>query len=96
VTTSARLGGVNGSGIRFFVGCALIIQTILLDPSRAVWTDRASNVSSLDPSGADQADAENPSRNRKVEVRIPPRAPDADGLRASWPGEMFGSTVNQG
>jgi len=30
-------------GIRFFVGCALIIpmiiQTILLDPSKAVWTD---------------------------------------------------------
>jgi hypothetical protein len=36
----------------------LIIQTILLDPSRAVWTDEAANVSSLDPSGADQSDAE--------------------------------------
>jgi hypothetical protein len=52
------------------VGCALIIhliiQTILLDPSKAVWNDSASNVSSLDPSGADQADAEHPTRNRKV------------------------------
>jgi hypothetical protein len=44
----------------------LIIQTILLDPSRAAWTDAASNLSSLDPSGADQADAEHPTRNRKV------------------------------
>jgi hypothetical protein len=44
----------------------MIIQTILLDPSRAVWTDEASNVSSLDPSGADQADADHPTRNRKV------------------------------
>jgi hypothetical protein len=44
----------------------LIIQTILLDPSGAVWTDWAGNVSRLDPSGAIQADAEHPSRNRKV------------------------------
>jgi hypothetical protein len=44
----------------------LIIQTIGLDPSGAVWTDEAPNVSRLDPSGADQIDAEHPSRNRKV------------------------------
>jgi hypothetical protein len=44
----------------------LIIQTILLDPSRAVWSDSASNVSRLDPSGAVQVDAEHPARNRKV------------------------------
>jgi hypothetical protein len=44
----------------------LIIQTILLYPSRAVWTDEASNVSRLDPSGAVQIDAEHPTRNRKV------------------------------
>ena len=54
-------------GIRFFVGCALIIpmiiQTIRLDP---VWTDGAANVSRQDPSGADQIDAEHPSGNRKV------------------------------
>ena len=42
----------------------LIIQTILLDPSGAVWTDDAGNVSRLDRSGADQVDAEHPSRNR--------------------------------
>ena len=57
--------------LRFCVGCALIIhliiQTILLYPSAAVWTDEASNVSRLDPSGAIQADAEHPTRNRKVE-----------------------------
>jgi hypothetical protein len=41
-------------------------QTILLDPSGAVWTDDAAHVSRLDPSGAIQADAEHPSRNRKV------------------------------
>jgi hypothetical protein len=44
----------------------LIIQTIGLDPSGSVWTDEASNVSRPDPSGADQADAEHPTRNRKV------------------------------
>jgi hypothetical protein len=44
----------------------MIIQTIGLDPSRAVWTESASNLSSLDPSGAIQADAEHPTRNRKV------------------------------
>ena len=36
----------------------LIIQTIRRDPSGAVWTDGASNVSRLDQSGADQIDAE--------------------------------------
>jgi hypothetical protein len=30
----------------------MIIQMIGLDPSGAVWTDEASNVSRLDPSGA--------------------------------------------
>jgi hypothetical protein len=44
----------------------MIIQTIGLDPSRAIWTDSTSNVSRLDPSGAVQADAEHPSRNRTV------------------------------
>jgi hypothetical protein len=44
----------------------MIIQTIRLDPSRAVWTDEASNVSRPDPTGADQIDAEHPTRNRKV------------------------------
>jgi len=44
----------------------MIIQTIGLDPSRAVWTESASSLTSLDPSGAIQIDAEHPSRNRKV------------------------------
>jgi len=44
----------------------MIIQTIGLDPSRAVWTESASNLSRPDPSGTDQIDAEHPSRNRKV------------------------------
>jgi hypothetical protein len=38
----------------------MIIQTIPLDPSGTVWSDSAPNVSRLDPSGADQADAEHP------------------------------------
>jgi hypothetical protein len=63
-------GGVNRRGIRFFVGCALIIpmiiQTILLDPSGAIWTDGDSNVSRLDPYAAIQIYPEHPSRNRKV------------------------------
>jgi hypothetical protein len=45
----------------------MIIQTILLDPSRAVWSDSASTVSRPDPSGADQTDAEHPTPNRKIE-----------------------------
>jgi hypothetical protein len=44
----------------------MIIQTILLNPTGAVWTDSASNVSSPDPSEADQIDTEHPTRNRKV------------------------------
>jgi hypothetical protein len=44
----------------------MIIQTIGLDPSGAVWTDDPSNVSRPDPSGADQIDVEHPARNRKV------------------------------
>jgi hypothetical protein len=44
----------------------VILQTILLDPSGAVWTDGASNVSRPDPSQAIQIDAEHSTRNRKV------------------------------
>ena len=49
----------------------LIIQMILLDPSGAVWTYEASNVSRLDPSRAIWSDAELPTRNRKVEGSNP-------------------------
>jgi hypothetical protein len=49
----------------------MIIQTIPLDPSGAVWTDEASNLSRLDPAGAVQFDAEHSSRNRKVEGSNP-------------------------
>jgi hypothetical protein len=38
----------------------MIIQTILLYPSGAIWIDGASDVSRLDPSGADQVDADHP------------------------------------
>src|SRR5918999_940260 len=72
--------------IRFSVGCALIIpmiiQTIRLDPSGAVWTDEASNVSRLDPSGADQIDAEHPTRNRKVVGSNPTSGSKTAGQRA--------------
>jgi hypothetical protein len=78
-------------GIGFSVGCPLIIpmiiQTILLDPTGAVWTDKASNVSSPDPSGADQADAEHPSRKRKVEVR---------GRPEGWPHRRLGTRSHIG
>jgi hypothetical protein len=64
------MGEDRSPRIRFCVGCALIIhliiQTILLYRSGAVWTDEACNVSRLDPSVADQADAKHPTRNRKV------------------------------
>jgi hypothetical protein len=36
----------------------LIIQTIRQDPSGSVWIDEAPNLTSPDPSGADQIDAE--------------------------------------
>jgi hypothetical protein len=44
----------------------LIIQTILLYPSGAVWTDEAPNVNRPDPTGAISSDCEHPSRNWKV------------------------------
>jgi hypothetical protein len=61
----------------------MIIQTILLDPSGAFWTDEASNVSRPDPSGAVQVDAEHPSRNRKaaVESNLGLRASGSDHAR---------------
>jgi hypothetical protein len=52
----------------------MIIQTILLDPSGAVWTDEASNLSRPDRSGADQIDAEHPtsqSRVARFETHLP-------------------------
>jgi hypothetical protein len=61
----------------------MITQTILLNPTRAVWTDEASNVSRLDPSGADQADAEDPSRNRKVEGSNPSSGSKTAGQKVS-------------
>jgi len=104
-------------GIRFSVGCALIIpvrpgtlllalasdsvgwpliirliiQTILLYPSRAVSTDGPSNVSRLDPSGADQIDAEHPTRNRKVVGSMKSRE-QADGSR---PGRRDSCVLSQ-
>ena len=53
---------------RFSVGWPLIIQTILLYPSGAVWTDEASNVSRPDPSGADQTDVEHQATDLAVEL----------------------------
>jgi hypothetical protein len=80
-------GGVNRRGIRFFVGCALIIhliiQTILLYPSGAVWTDDAAHVSRLDLSGADQIDAKHPTRNRKVVGSNPTSGSISAGERLS-------------
>jgi hypothetical protein len=49
----------------------MIIQTILLDPTEAVWTDEAANVSRPDPSGPDQVDAEHQATDLALGVRIP-------------------------
>jgi hypothetical protein len=65
-TLSASHRLPTSESIRRSIGYALIIQTIGLNPSGAVWTDEASNVSRLDRSGAAQADAEHPSSNRMV------------------------------
>src|SRR5918996_931528 len=59
----------------------LIIQTILLYPSGAVWTESASDVSRLDPSGAVQVDAEHPARSRKVEGSNPSSGSISAGQR---------------
>jgi hypothetical protein len=45
----------------------MIIQTILLYPLGAVWTDAAPHVSRENPTGTVQVDAEHLARNRKVE-----------------------------
>jgi len=85
ITTGGPLARL---AIRFFVGCALIIpmiiQTILLDPSGAISTDEASNVSRPDPSGAVQVDAELRLVIGRSSVRIPPRAsfPQVKGYQA--------------
>jgi hypothetical protein len=62
----------------------MIIQTILLDPTGAVWTDSASSVSSPDPSGADQTDAEHPARNRKVVGSNPTSGSKTAGQGYFW------------
>jgi hypothetical protein len=51
----------------------LIIHTILLYPSRAVWIDEASNVSRPDPSGANQIDAEHQATDLAVGGSNPSR-----------------------
>jgi hypothetical protein len=79
-STHARLA------VRHPVGCAsiipMIIQTIGRDSSGAVWTDKASNVSRPDPSGAIQIDAEHPTRNRKVEGSDPSSGSRTTGQKA--------------
>jgi hypothetical protein len=76
----------DGRRIRFCIGCALIIhliiQTILLYPSGAVWTDELPNMSRLDPSRAVQVDAEYPTRNRKVVGSNPTSGSKTAGQRA--------------
>jgi hypothetical protein len=57
------------------------------DPSVSVWTDEASNVSRLDPSGAVQVDAEHPARNRKVEDEAG-RTPRRAGYRSLVVGRL--------
>jgi hypothetical protein len=51
------LGAASAPHLRGLV-IRLIIQTIRWDLSGSVWIDEASNVSRLDPSGADLIDAE--------------------------------------
>src|SRR5207249_12021931 len=50
----------------------LIIQTIRLDPSGSIWIDEPFNLSSPDPSGADQFDAEHQSTDLAVGVPVWP------------------------
>jgi hypothetical protein len=75
------------SRIRHKIECALIIpmiiQTILLYPLRAVWTDTAPNVSRQDPTRTGQSDAEHQARNRKVEGSNPSSGSNTAGQRTS-------------
>jgi hypothetical protein len=48
----------------------LIIQTIRRDPSGAVWTDEAPNMSRPDPSGADQTDVEHQATDLAAAPRL--------------------------
>ncbi len=87
-----RLPGGPVLGIRRRIECAMVIpmviQTILLDPSGAAWTDGPPNVSRQDPSRVVQFDAEHLARNRRVEVvRLPSPDRAQRALRS-------GSTVN--
>jgi hypothetical protein len=68
----------------------MIIQTILLDPSGAVWTGEAPNVSRPDPSGAVQVDADHQATDLAGGVRIPCGAPEGPlvahgSARSPWP-----------
>ena len=58
-----------------------ILQTILLDPSGAVWTDEAPNVSRPDPTGADQIDAEHQPTDLAVGGSNPSRRAKCAGQR---------------
>jgi hypothetical protein len=58
------------------------------DPNLAVdtvWTESASNLSSLDPSGAYWVDAEHPTRNRKVAVQAIALTMPVDLQVQPWP-----------
>jgi hypothetical protein len=57
----------------------MIIQTIRRDPSRSIWTDGPSNVSRLDPSGADQIDAEHQPTDLAVGGSNPSRPARSQG-----------------
>jgi hypothetical protein len=75
----------------------LIIQTILLYPSGAVWTDEAPNMSRLDPSGTVQSDAELLPRNRKVVGSNPTSDSTSPQLSAHLSGhEQIQDTSRQG
>jgi hypothetical protein len=74
-------------GIRRKIECALIIpmiiQTILLYPSGAVWTDEAPYVSRQVPFRSAHSDAEHLARNRKVEGSNPSSGSKTAGQRLS-------------
>src|SRR5829696_10142451 len=59
----------------------LIIQTIRRDPSGAIWTDEAPNLSRPDPSGADQTDAEHQATDLAVGGSNPSRRAPKAGQR---------------
>jgi hypothetical protein len=65
----------------------MVIQTIQLDPPEPNWADDTSHLTSLDPTGADQLDAEHPPTDLAVGGSSPSRRATKPQVSRYMPGE---------